>query len=132
MLALRYYLWLGPNVLVAVLFGFLCYRRVYRQLPWFVAYLSSQLVLFIASLLFAYSPFTYRWVVGVFGTGIEMFFAVGAIYELTSKLLRLRRSSIYVLRICLCALGSALILAATVSAAGLFYVSPNIVTNVFQ
>lgn len=132
MLALRYYLWIAPNVLVAVLLAVLLYRKVYRQLPWFVAYLSSQVALFVASLLFAYSPFTYRWLVGVFGTAVDMFLVAGAIYELTSKLLPVRHSVVYVLRMCLCALGVMLILAAAVSAGGLFYVSPNTVTNIFH
>jgi len=136
MLALRYYLWIAPNVFVALLLAVLLCRKNHRQLPWFVAYLSFQIAGFVASVFFRlHHPFPgllYRWLVGVFGTGIQVFFGVGTIYELTSKLLPVQHSFTYALRICLCALAGAIILAATVSAAGLFYVSPNLVTNVFQ
>jgi hypothetical protein len=88
---LWYYLWIAPHVLLAGLFVFMLYRRLYREFPVFCAYAGFQAIQFIVLFSLARTP----------STSVELYFLAhstsvalstalrfGVLYEVFSHLLR--------------------------------------------
>ena len=120
---LRWYLWIGPDILVGVCLAGLLLRRRQRQLPVFVTYLSFEIAAFLSSLTAnelvtrkLLSIDRYRWVMTA-GSALCLLVELCVLYELASELMVSRSSSARVLRgVLRWTAGILLLVAATVSA----------------
>ena len=131
---LRYYFWITPHVLLAVvLVGFLR-RRLQRTLPVFLTYIAFELfqfvVLFLVSCLSS-SVTAYRWVL-VCGLGISSLLQFGVLYELAEDLLLSHSALASVLRPILRWTAAVLLLIAAIASGKLFAAGVEPVVNVFE
>jgi hypothetical protein len=141
MLFARYYFWIAPHLLLAILLVRLVRLRMQEQLPFFLAYILFELVEFLASFIIGLfiqqldSPFrtaVYRWVVLVFGNGINTLLGLGVIYELGSELVISHSPLAPVLRRILGGILALLVLVAAISSGAMSDVSVHRVVNIFQ
>lgn len=94
MLFLRFYLYLAPQILLALVLVLFVRRRLGKLYPFFLAYLISQLVYFGASLAVYFWALSdparltgkYQWVV-TYGVAFGALFEFGVLYELTDQIL---------------------------------------------
>lgn len=116
MLFLRYYLWIAPHLLLALILWLFLRRGLQRQLFSFFLYVALELIVFLVSVAFRLtSPFpinAYRWIVSVFGNGLLSLTVLWVIYELWDKLVFSRSSLARVGRLLLSGSLAVLLLAA--------------------
>ena len=135
MLFARYYLWIGPHILLAVFLVCLLRRKLHGQLPIFTSFVIFELIQFIVLFTISrHSPLPgaiYGWVL-VFGEGISSILGFGVIYELANELLLSRSSSASVLRPGLRAMLAVLLLGAAIGSGALYGISMQRVINTFE
>lgn len=93
MVFLRFYLWIAPNILLAVCLVGMLRRNLYRRYPLLFSYLAAEVAQFIVSgaivVLIQYSLSTmaiYRWAL-VLGSAATTTLALGLLFELTNELI---------------------------------------------
>jgi len=101
MFFLRFYLYIAPQLLLALALALLVRRRLAKLYPFFLAYQISQLVYFGASLAAYFWALSdpvrltrkYQWVV-TYGVALSALFEFGVLYELADQILfsRLKHS----------------------------------------
>jgi hypothetical protein len=140
MLFARYYFWIAPHLLLAILLVRLVRLRVQKQLPLFLAYVVFQLVQFLTAfvislfIFYIHSPLTtavYRLVL-LFGNGISTLLVIGVMYELANELVLSRSRLAPVLRPVFGGTLGALVLVAAISSGAMSDVSVHRVVNIFQ
>ncbi|SRR5581483_2609203 len=117
MLVLRYYLWIAPPVLLAILLAFLWRRGFQKQSQSFVAYLVVQEIAYLAEFVVAiHHPFpamTYGWTL-LFGNAVSSIFELAVIYVLINRLLLTRFPSFATFRYVLGGLLAILVLVSAI------------------
>jgi hypothetical protein len=135
MLFARYYLWIGPHVLLAVFLLCLLRHRLQKQLPIFTGFVVFELIQFIVLLTISrHSPFPsaiYRWTL-VIGEGISSILGLGVIYELANELLLSRSSLASVLRPALRTTLVVLLLGAAIGSGAHSGINVQRVINIFE
>jgi hypothetical protein len=140
MLFARYYFWIAPHLLLAILLVRLVRLRVQKQLPLFLAYVVFQLVQFLTAfvislfIFYIHSPLTtavYRWAL-LFGNGISTLLVIGVIYELANEMVLSRSPLAPVLRPVFGGTLGALVLAAAISSGAMSDISVHRVMNMLQ
>jgi len=135
MLFLRYYLWIAPHLLLALVLVGSVRKGLSRQLPIFFSFVVFELIqfgaLFTLSVLAATSIDRYRWV-AVLGMAISAFLILAVIFELANDLLVSRSSLTGVLRPLLRWGTAALLLFAAIACAILPALGVQRVLNMFQ
>jgi hypothetical protein len=136
MLFLRYYLWIAPNVLLALFLLLFLLRRFHVQLPSLLAFVTIQLTGFLVSVVFrSISPFpkrAYQWVCLVFANGLLALAELWVVYQLWDKLVFSRSSLARVGRLLLSGSLAALFLAAAGVSATLSSISIYHVSNIYE
>lgn len=136
MLFLRYYLWIAPNLLLALFLFFFLSRRLRVQLPSLLLYITIQLSGFLLSVTFRLiSPFpvhAYQWVCLVFINGLLALSELWVVYELWEKLVFSRSSLARTGRLLLSCSLAALFLAAVGLSATLSGIGIYRVANIYE
>lgn len=136
MLFLRYYLWIAPNVLLALFLLLFLRRRLHLQLPSLLLYVTVQLGGFLVSVVFKLmSPFpirAYQWVCLIFANGLLALAELWAVYELWDKLVFSRSSLARLGRLLLSCSLAALFLGAAGISPTLSRVGLDRVANVYE
>ena len=94
MVFLRYYLWIGPHLLLGLFLWIFLRRGMQKNFPWFFAYVGYELVEFVVTFAISFpggrnpaqSLNLYRWFV-VWGLGISSVLGIGVIYELVNRII---------------------------------------------
>jgi len=138
MLLLRYYVWIAPHLLLGFYLWSFSRRGLYKQFPWFFAYIGFELIQFVG--LFALDTagiwypgnrlLLYRWIL-VWSQGISSLISFGVIYELMNRIILARSALSETLRPVVRWSGAVLLLLAAVASAYL-KVGVEMVVNAFQ
>jgi hypothetical protein len=135
MLFLRYYLWIVPNLLLALFLFLFLRRRLHVQLPSLLLYVTIQVAGFLTSVGFRLiSPFpkhAYQWVCLIFVNGLLALAELWVVYELWDTLVFSRSSLARVGRLLLSCSLAALFLAAVGISATLSGVGDH-VANIYE
>ena len=94
MVFLRYYLWIGPHLLLGLFLWVFLRRGMQKSFPWFFAYVGFELVEFVVTFAISFpggrNPAQalnlYRWFM-VSGLGISSVLGIGVIYELLNRII---------------------------------------------
>ena len=136
MLFLRYYLWIAPNLLLALFLLLLVRQRLHLQLPSLLLYVTIQLGGFLISVVFKLmSPFpihAYQWVCLIFVNGLLALAELWVVYQLWDKLVFSRSSLARPGRLLLSCSLAALFLAAAGLSAMLSSISIYSVANIYE
>jgi hypothetical protein len=139
MLFLRYYLWIAPNVVLALCLIRLLHRGLHRRVPIFVTYVAFEvinfLILLTINLLSPHSSSSalnaYRWALNV-GLCASTVLELGVLYELANELLLSRSTLAEDLRPALRWTAALLLLLTAIASGRLSLTSVQHVVNVFQ
>ena len=136
MLFLRYYLWITPNLLLALFLLLLVRRRLHSQVPSLLLYVTIQVAGFLFSVVFRLiSPFpihAYQWVCLIFANGLLALAELWVVYELWDKLVFSRSSLARTGRLLLSCSLAALFLAAAGISATLSSVGLDRIANIYE